>query len=123
MEISYYLQQWLLFNCCIMRKSKGYYILTQTLHYWRLYYKLNKIKHLHWKRTKVATLEFFYRTRTYKIKCLNPTVLDNTFKKMFIINILIESRLLYNIYITYAIISIRTFAMKEKMFTKLIKLN
>lgn len=28
MEIWYYLKQWLLFNCCIMRKSKGYYIFT-----------------------------------------------------------------------------------------------
>lgn len=42
---------------------------------------------------------------------------------MFFIYILIESRLLYNIYITYVIINIRTFAIKEKMFTKLIKLN
>lgn len=42
---------------------------------------------------------------------------------MFVLNILIESRLLYNIYITYVIINIRTFAIQEKMFTKLIKLN
>lgn len=74
-------------------------------------------------KNQSSDTRIFYRSRTYKIKCLKLTVLDNTFKKMFFIYILIESRLLYNIYITYVIINIRTFAIKEKMFTKLIKLN